>query len=68
MPPVIPYISDHYPSPLGWGLLGSGVLLGLIIESGQGKVALETFLTMAVAGTFEYIQILEGQDYCLREP
>lgn len=68
MPPVISYMSDHYPSPPGWGLMGSGALLGLIMESGQGKVALETFLTMAVAGTSEYIQVLEGQDYYLWEP
>lgn len=39
--------------------MGSGTLLGLIVESGQGRVALETFLTIAVAGTSESIQVLE---------
>lgn len=48
--------------------MGSGTLLGLTVESGQGRVALETFLTTAVAGTSEFIQVLEGQDYYLWEP
>lgn len=40
MPPVIPHMSDHYSSPPGWGLMGSGALLGLIVESewtGEGS-------------------------------
>lgn len=49
--------------------MGSVTLLGLTVESGQGRgVALETFLTVAGTGASEYIQLLEGQDDYLWEP